>query len=400
MNKSTLIVYICFLSACSLFAQEIRKTGLKISDEKLNSMNLIEKPFGFGSNLPKDFSLEKYVKKVGDQGESGTCVAWSTTYYAASIAYNVLAASQNLPSEYFFNYDPLFTYEEIKVDDNECDQGAYIEDALKYLVLSGVKRQEIDSSFCGFFPSWFKEKYSLLDITGAYYLYNFFDDKDTKVEAVCQMLTEHKPVIIGMELPRSFFGIGSDGLFNPADNEPVLEGSAHAMCVVGYDDSKMGGAFRVVNSWGTSWGDNGFFWVKYDDFVEYVFSSYFFEYELKNVSSADNGCIYGDCENGYGVKRINSKKGNIGIYEGLFTENEFSKGIYYNPSKKNGRGGIKWMLRILEKSNKSEEFNFRLFFQKIKLKFNKKKRIRNDFGKSKFIFEEKDSDHPIGFILN
>jgi hypothetical protein len=40
------------------------------------------------------------------------------------------------------------------------------------------------------------------------------------------------------------------------------------MALCGYDDSKgPNGAFRVVNSWGTSWGDNGYIWVDYSFFI-------------------------------------------------------------------------------------------------------------------------------------
>jgi hypothetical protein len=36
----------------------------------------------------------------------------------------------------------------------------------------------------------------------------------------------------------------------------------HAMLMVGYDDTKK--AFRVKNSWGSGWGDNGYVWMSYD----------------------------------------------------------------------------------------------------------------------------------------
>ena len=42
------------------------------------------------------------------------------------------------------------------------------------------------------------------------------------------------------------------------------------MTIVGYDDYKYGGSFRVVNSWGREWGDNGYFWMKYSDFIDNV----------------------------------------------------------------------------------------------------------------------------------
>ncbi len=36
------------------------------------------------------------------------------------------------------------------------------------------------------------------------------------------------------------------------------------MVVIGYNDTK--NAFKVMNSWGTKWGDNGFAWIDYANF--------------------------------------------------------------------------------------------------------------------------------------
>ena len=36
----------------------------------------------------------------------------------------------------------------------------------------------------------------------------------------------------------------------------------HAVLLVGFDDAKQ--AFKVKNSWGTGWGENGYFWIGYD----------------------------------------------------------------------------------------------------------------------------------------
>jgi C1A family cysteine protease len=372
MKKSILVLGMCVMGVGSLFAQELRQTGLLISEEKLKSMNLVEKPLGFGANLPSSFTMEKYVTAIGDQGKTGTCTAWSTTFYATTMAYNVLAEKNGLPMKGYYHYDPYLTYENVKLKSDGCQTGTYIEDALVFLINSGAKRQEIDKMECNSTATWHNESMSLLDITNAYYLYNSDDSRNTKVEAVCQMLSENKPVIIGMELPRSFHNVGNDGIFNPANNEPVMPNSAHAMCVVGYDDNKMGGAFKVVNSWGNDWGDKGFFWVKYDDFVEYVYMSYYFEYEFKNLSSADNGCIYGDCQNDYGIMKIKGKKGAFGVFEGRFSGGKPTAGVYYNPSKKGGKGGTGWMKKTVKKGG---------------------------YG-SRLIYEGSDYSKPVGFVLN
>ena len=38
----------------------------------------------------------------------------------------------------------------------------------------------------------------------------------------------------------------------------------HAVSVCGYDDSK--NAFKIINSWGESWGEQGYLWIDYDFF--------------------------------------------------------------------------------------------------------------------------------------
>ena len=53
-------------------------------------------------------------------------------------------------------------------------------------------------------------------------------------------------------------------------DESQMGMGGHAMCVIGYDDRKFGGAFQIMNSWGPEWGKNGVAWVKYGDFKNYV----------------------------------------------------------------------------------------------------------------------------------
>ncbi len=55
------------------------------------------------------------------------------------------------------------------------------------------------------------------------------------------------------------------------DSDNSFDDSNHAVSIVGWDDDKMvagasrPGAFIVRNSWGTNWGENGYFYVSYDD---------------------------------------------------------------------------------------------------------------------------------------
>ena len=73
----------------------------------------------------------------------------------------------------------------------------------------------------------------------------------------------------------------------PSTNEK--EEGGHALCVIGYDDTKYGGSFRIVNSWGTDYGDRGFMWVKYNDFAEFVSEIYAVELNenIKDLTPAE-----------------------------------------------------------------------------------------------------------------
>ena len=46
----------------------------------------------------------------------------------------------------------------------------------------------------------------------------------------------------------------------------------HAMVVIGYDDGLK--AFEVMNSWGKGWANQGFVWIRYDDFAKYCKYAY------------------------------------------------------------------------------------------------------------------------------
>ena len=52
----------------------------------------------------------------------------------------------------------------------------------------------------------------------------------------------------------------------PQSNEQCIGG--HAVCVVGYDNSKQ--MFLVRNSWGSGWGDKGYFYIAYEYFKSYA----------------------------------------------------------------------------------------------------------------------------------
>ena len=72
---------------------------------------------------------------------------------------------------------------------------------------------------------------------------------------------ENGPVVGTLEVHESFFHYKSGVYHNLGPADKVVGG--HCITIVGYDDKL--GAWLIRNSWGTSWGIQGYAYVKYAD---------------------------------------------------------------------------------------------------------------------------------------
>lgn len=79
--------------------------------------------------------------------------------------------------------------------------------------------------------------------------------------AIKLALYDEKMVWLGVPIQNAIFTY-KRGIINYLKSKP--QDSAHAMLVVGFDDDKK--AIRIINSWGTNWGDHGFGWISYGYF--------------------------------------------------------------------------------------------------------------------------------------
>jgi len=67
------------------------------------------------------------------------------------------------------------------------------------------------------------------------------------------------PLSVAMSVPNSFFSYNG-GIYKYTGGHYEF---GHAVLLVGYDDNLQ--CFKAKNSWGTSWGENGYFRISYDD---------------------------------------------------------------------------------------------------------------------------------------
>jgi C1A family cysteine protease len=214
-------------------------------------------------NTENKFSLKIYAPEVGNQGNLGSCVSWATAYSAFTIVRRIEEGNNTLES-----YSPLNLYIRYKklFKESPCDDGAVIELALNILKRKG----------CSLFRN-FRNKCTTTVSQDEEYrdkLFSFDQIEPSEIETIKKAISSKMPLVIGVECYENDWSnaVLDNGLWSGFYSGGRTGG--HAMCVIGYDDKKGGGAFEIMNSWGADWGQKGFFWMKYEDFMKHVHSCF------------------------------------------------------------------------------------------------------------------------------
>jgi Papain family cysteine protease len=248
--------------------------------------------------LPDMVSLLRFAPQRLNQGQQGSCVAWSSAYGARTI----LESSRTGQNPDDIAFSPSFLYNQISL---EGCQGSYIIKAMQLMSQQGAlplkefgytdadcdnrpdAKQKIDAAA-------FKMRgYNRLSMDGDDYAVDFM--------AIKQNLSQGAPVVIGMMVGGTFMQeMQGQKLWRPTQEDYQKFGfGGHAMCVIGYDDKLEGGAFQIMNSWGKEWGEDGIGWVKYKDFMYFVVEAYGLD-PMAKVGAAANAkfsCTFGLVDN-------------------------------------------------------------------------------------------------------
>ena len=279
--KHLLVTCLCLFSFWT-YAQTYSK-GLVFDDEAYEKLEM-KAPLTRGSygSLPSSASLKMYCPSPGNQNPYGTCVGWATSYAARTI----LWAKQNRQTDKAVitahAFSPDFVYKGVVPYDNSCENGTQVPLALAFMKTKGdVFKKDFPQSCPSSVPNNLMATAYAHKIDGFATLFALDDPNTVKIEATKKSLSEGNPVAIAMRVPPSFDLLRGE-LWTPTEHIFQSLGG-HALCVIGYDDNKFGGAFEVLNSWGTLWGNSGYFWVKYNDYA--YWTKYAFEL-INNIQPA------------------------------------------------------------------------------------------------------------------
>lgn len=71
------------------------------------------------------------------------------------------------------------------------------------------------------------------------------------------------PIVVGFWVTNAYWSLRDGATDVHGDPAGMVAGDGHAVAILGYDDTRYGGAFRVKDSRGGSFGDGGIWWLPY-----------------------------------------------------------------------------------------------------------------------------------------
>ena len=223
-------------------------------------------------SLPRCVSLEAFFPPIGDQGQYGTCVVWAAGYNLTT-ALNAIRnhwtqeeladpANQTSPKDLWMGISS-------SMKGPQCT-GTCFEPTFSTLISKGAAHMDevpyermgnCNGAYVGDTAN-----------TLSYYRHIVSSNSSASgnnlpsVKQIKAYLTDTIPLVIAAHLGDSFMTWNSDSVLRQDTYlNPEAMHAFHAMALVGYDDNR--NAFRIRNSWGKQWGDEGSVWVDYDFFI-------------------------------------------------------------------------------------------------------------------------------------
>lgn len=198
--------------------------------------------------LPSSFDLSALGKctSVKDQGQCGACWAFASIgSYESALIFNNTAVNPDLSEQFLV---------QCSKDGSGCN-GGYC----AYSSMAFGTPLETCAPYGGTETGCSCTKY--YPIQNSYSVTN-------DITSIKQAIYSHGALYSNVAVTNAFMAY-TGGVFN---NDVSSAQINHAIVIVGWDDNK--GAWRIKNSWGTAWGENGYMWIKYGILKVGTYSQY------------------------------------------------------------------------------------------------------------------------------
>lgn len=221
-------------------------------------------------------SLLHYDPPIYDQGRSSSCVAQAVGGAAHNIEIQAAARGVDITPAKLSLLSLYYHGRKLHTAGKVTDTGTYVRTVTSMFFKLGCP----DESAWTFSNSSIKinrrppvgaTMRGLGRQDGKYY--RIKDTGKGRVDAIIAALHAGHPVCFGTSVANGF--LGSDGpsiIDQPGAGSKFAGG--HAMVIIGYEGTPDGLLFKIRNSWGTGWRDDGYCWMT-EDYIRWYRSSDF-----------------------------------------------------------------------------------------------------------------------------
>ena len=215
------------------------------------------------TSLASAVDLSSEMPPVGDQNPQGSCVAWAIGYYDKTHAERVDNGWDVSTTDH--QISPAFIYNQINAG---RDGGAYISDAQRLICDQGscmLNEFPYNDQDCTTWPTEAQYEHGIPYRGSSYSAVRVTTDNG--INTIKSRLAGGQTCVLGINVYQNFDYIEDYNYTYTVHDKTGLNRGGHAVCIVGYDDDKVttdgNGAFKLVNSWGTGWGQAGYWWMSY-----------------------------------------------------------------------------------------------------------------------------------------
>lgn len=270
--------------------------------------NMITANAASESRIDLSVENEKFFPAVYNQSY-GSCVSFASTYY--QMTYEVRKAYfEKYGTAYNYTISPAFVFNHLN---NGGTGGSLLELAYRFIKGKGVLTT--DDAKLGYWDTAYFEgrpeyliKALRTRIDEANLIKTNYSNEDETIEKIKEQLRNGKVVTTEGNFNYDYYVNSHDRIGRPQNDRKYRvtanngeyayvqntqineykytdsEGKeqwdsgyvGHAFTIVGYDDditaeyngTTLKGAFKILNSWGTGWGNKGYMWIMYDAFYQ------------------------------------------------------------------------------------------------------------------------------------